>query len=455
MYGTLYKYFNVKIFFMVGIFIFEVGSLLTAVAPTSVAFIIGRAVAGIGTAGLFSGAIVILSLTVPLRKRPVFFGFIGAIWGVASVAGPLLGGAFTQGITWRWCFYINLPIGGLAAFIVFLFVNVGRNTEEGVGMTVWERIKDLDLLGTGVFIPAIVCLILALQWGGTDYPWKSGHVIGLFCGAGGLLIIFIAIQIWKGDKGTLPPRLFKNKDVAFAAVFVFMFGAAFFCQIYYISLYFQAVQEDSAVHAGIKLLPLLLSFVLMSVVSGGLISAIGTYNYVTIPLIALYAIGSGLLTTWDAHSPEREWFGYQVVCGLGGGPGFQLGVLVVQTVLPQEWVPVGSAGVQFFTTLGGAIAVAICQSLFTTGIINGINKADIGIDPQVFINSGANQIRAVLTKMDRLDAYDDVVGAYMTGLRDTYYLGAACAALATVACASLSWKSVKKGPNGAQPAMAG
>ncbi|UZP37722.1 hypothetical protein NXS19_005538 [Fusarium pseudograminearum] len=204
MYGTIYKYFNVKFAYLGAVFIFEIGSLISAVAPSSVAFIVGRAIAGIGTAGLFSGSIVILSLIMPLEKRPLAFGLIGGMWGIASVAGPLLGGAFTEHATWRWCFYINLPIGGIAMIIVFFFVHVNRNTSDSVNMTFMDRIRKLDLAGAAIFIPAIVCLLLALQWGGADYAWSNSRIIGLFCGFGAMIAIFIGIQFWKGDQGTLP-----------------------------------------------------------------------------------------------------------------------------------------------------------------------------------------------------------------------------------------------------------
>jgi MFS family permease len=232
-YGSLYRMFSVKWTYLAAVFIFEVGSLVCAVAPSSNAFIVGRALAGVGTAGLFSGGVVILSYTLPLRQRPMAFGLIGAMWGIASVAGPLLGGAFTDHITWRWCFYINLPIGGAAMLAIFLFLHISR-TGEASGLTVVQRILSLDLPGTAMLVPSIVCLLLALQWGGTEHPWNSSVVIGLFVGFGVMMIIFIGIQIWKGDKGTLPPRLFKNRDVLCAMLFAFFFGAAFFPLIYYL-----------------------------------------------------------------------------------------------------------------------------------------------------------------------------------------------------------------------------
>ncbi|RCI15765.1 hypothetical protein L249_2752 [Ophiocordyceps polyrhachis-furcata BCC 54312] len=444
MYGAIYRRFNVKMVYLAAVFIFEVGSLVAAVAPTSTAFIIGRAVSGMGTAGIFSGSIVVLSLSMPLARRPLVFGLVGGMWGIASVAGPLLGGAFTQNVTWRWCFYINLPIGGLAMVIVFFVVHFNRNTAAGSHLSFSTRLRQLDLTGIAIFVPAIVCLLLALQWGGADYPWPDSHIVGLFIGFGLMIAVFVALQLWKGDGGTLPPKLFANRNVLCAMLFAFFFGAAFFPP----PLYFQAIQGVSAVQAGIKILPLLLATVFVSILTGAIVSAVGYYNVVIIPCMLLFTVGSGMLTTFDVDTPLRKWFGYQVLTGLGIGAGFQTGVLVIQTVLPQDMVPVGVACVQFFQALGGAIFVAVAQTLFQNGLIDGIAAADVAVDGRAFINSGASEIKDVLIRMNRLDALVPVLDSYMTGLRRTYFISVACAGCAFLCVLGLEWKSVKKSPYG-------
>ncbi|KAL3293558.1 MFS toxin efflux pump (AflT) [Colletotrichum asianum] len=172
-YGSIYHLFDIKTTFLGAVALFELGSLITAVAPTSAAFIVGRAVAGLGTAGIFSGSLVILAFAMPLRHRPAIFGVFGGLWRISSVVGPLLGGAFTDKVTWRWCFYINLRGGHGGDILLPAYHAACRG-----------RILRLDLAGTAAFFPAIAMLLLALQWGGADYAWDDSRIIGLFVGAG-------------------------------------------------------------------------------------------------------------------------------------------------------------------------------------------------------------------------------------------------------------------------------
>jgi hypothetical protein len=194
--------------------------------------------------------------------------------------------------------------------------------------------------------------------------------------------------------------------------------------------------------------------VFTSILTGGLISVIGYYNIIIIPCMILYTVGCGMITTFAVDTPVREWFGYQVIAGLGLGAGFQASILVVQTVLSQEDVPVGTACVQFFQVLGGAVFVAVAQTLFQNGLINQLEADNLGINPELFINSGASEIKSVLAGINRLDALSAVLEAYNTGLVHTYYISVACAGLAFLCSLGFEWKSVKKGANGKKAEMA-
>jgi Fungal trichothecene efflux pump (TRI12) len=229
---------------------------------------------------------------------------------------------FTDHVTWRWCFYINLPIGGVTIIGIALFLQNPERLENN--KTVRERLKQLDFFGAFFLIPGVVCLLLALQWGGTQYAWNSATIIGLFCGFGALIIVFIVVQLVLGERATIPTRIFTKRSVFFSAMFSFCVGSAFMIIIFYIPIYFQGVKGTSATGSGVHTLPLLLSVVFASVIGGGLVTVIGYYTPFMIVGQALFAIGAGLLSTLSVNSSTGEWFGYQVIAGVGIGMSLQV-----------------------------------------------------------------------------------------------------------------------------------
>jgi MFS family permease len=298
-------------------------------APNSTALIVGRAIAGLGGAGIASGAYTIIAFSARPRQRPAFTGLMGAAYGIASVIGPLLGGVFAEKVSWRLCFYINLPIGGISAAIILFFFTTPAQAVP-VQATIKEKVLQMDLPGTFTIMAAIICYILVTQWGGQSKAWNSSPVIGTLVGFVLILILFVAIEYYQGERATIVGRLMKDRTIAVSMAFVFFLGGGFFLLIYYIPIYFQVVSGVTASESGIRNLPLILGTTIATIISGGLISAHGHFvPFMTLGSV-MATIGSGLLYTLSTTSSSSQWIGYQAMAGLGIGLGFQVPIIAGQ-----------------------------------------------------------------------------------------------------------------------------
>ncbi|KAJ7901369.1 major facilitator superfamily domain-containing protein [Mycena leptocephala] len=414
--------------------IFELGSLICAVAPSSMALIIGRAVAGIGSSGLGAGTLIICANAVPLEQRSMYMGLIAAVYWVGSVVGPLIGGALTEN-----CFWINIPAGAVTVIVIAIFFKAPGISHEARSVPIAKRIQQLDPWGTLVFIPAIVCLLLALQLGGSKYSWGNGRIIALLVLFCVLIAAFVGIQVWKQDDATVPPRIFNRRGIMAAAWFSLCFSGSFITLVYLLPIYFQAIKGVSAVESGIQNLPLVLSVVTSSLIAGGIITAIGYYTPFMILASILTSVGAGLLSTFTVHTGHAHWIGYQVIFGLGVGAGIQQPLLVVQAVLDAPDVSIGTSLILFMQTLGGAVFVSVGQNVFRSRLLSGLTSRVPGVDPAVILNSGATGLRgAVETKF-----LPEVLAVYNDALVSAIYVCVAMAALSMVGSLATEWRSVK------------
>ncbi|CAL3962816.1 unnamed protein product [Diplocarpon coronariae] len=432
-YGRIYTFYTPKWCLVAAIGLFELGASQTSILVSTESYCL----AGLGSAGVLAGCLSLAIICVPLHKQPLLQGIFGAVFGIASLAGPLLGGVFTTKLTWRWCFWINLPIGGLAVLIILFTVPAAssKNTDS-----LRQRIVKLDPWGTSVFLPGIICLLLALQGGGSTNSWGNARIIALFILAGILLGLFVLIQVRSGENATIPVRIVKQRSILAGMYFSTISPGAMFVMIYFLPIWFQAIKGDDAVTSGIHTLPLVLSLVVASIIAGALTAKTGYYTGQLIASSLIMSIGAGLLTTLRVDTPAPRWIAYQFLFGLGLGLGMQQSGMAAQTCLQKNDVMTGVSLMLFMQGLGGSIFVSVGQTVLNQSLVANLSKiADIALPPTVIVKTGATELRNLVPAR----YLDLVLVAYNAALAEVFKVGLGCACASIIAGLAMEWKSVK------------
>lgn len=437
-YGKLYMLFSIKIVYLCAIAIFELGSLICATAPNAVALTCGRAIAGLGAAGIFSGGIMVTTKVIPLDHRAAYLGIMSGVFGVAAIVGPFIGGALTEKSTWRWCFGINLPMGFVTIVICSFLVRTPTNPLVRT-MGLREKLRQFDLVGMVLLIAALVCLLLGLQWGGSTYPWSNGRVIALLVVAGVLMIGFILVQVLGKSSKTIPPTLARSRSIWLAISYAMCMTGGVYVAILYVPIWFQAIQHQSVLSSGVMLMPLIVGYVVCSVIAGILTSVIGYYNPAMIIGTILAVIGAGLLTTLTPQTARSAWIGYQLLYGLGVGFGFGQPSYVVQTLLPEKEIPIGVTLVTLVQNLSATIFVAVGQSIFQNTLADRLHDIAPGVSASSLMQSGATQLASMFTP----EQMPQVLDAYSAALVRTMYISLGLSCLSTVGAVLTEWKSMK------------
>ncbi|KAB8243580.1 major facilitator superfamily domain-containing protein [Aspergillus flavus] len=445
--GKLITIFSLRWSYLSFFLVFLLGSLLCGVATSSSMFIIGRAVAGAGGAGVVSSGLAIIAIVTPIEQRPLFTGLVTSLYALGTVVAPIIGGAFTTNVTWRWCFLINLPAGTVTVITLILFFHPPQQSPAARTETVLQKLQQLDLIGCALFVPAIIMVLLALQWGGNKYPWNSATIIGLFVGFAATLGLFITWEL-RADQAMIPLPLLRRRSIIVSIIFAFLFMGAFVVPVYYLPEWFQIVKGASSIRSGIMLLPSVSTQIFGSIISGVLAKYIKYYNPWFFIGSSFLCIATGLYTTFSAFSTtSRDWIGFQILQGLGCGFAAQMPLLTIQSVLKNDpkLVPVGISTVLFAQYFGSSVMQSIGGSIFQNKLDSQLQSyAHLDSDQiEMLLAVGTSKVQETAQQAfpDRLSA---ILIAYNDAITNVFYLAVTGSGVAFVLALGIEWTNTRE-----------
>lgn len=408
--------FGRKITMLAAIFLFEVGSLVCALANSMNMLIGGRVLAGVGGGGVQVLVFMILTEIVSIEKRGIAQGCVGAAFGIASVLGPIIGGLFTTHVTWRWCFYINLPIGGVSA--VFFFFMFNPPPPKG---SIRQKLKMVDYLGTVMLATGMVLLLLGLTLAGSQTDsWDSAIVISFFVVGGVVVLAFFAYNFTLSKNQLFPTAIMVAPRVILVCCAFFCMFGAFMALVLYLATYFQVVKNADALHSGLDLLPLIIPVVLLSISAGIFISKTGFTKPVAITGFSVASIGVGLLTLYDVDTPTPKHIGYQILVGVGIGCTMQSMTINCQLAAPVNVpgsVMMATSLMAFFRSTGGVVGGTLGQTIQSVVFKQELQKLSAFQDQDINALINEPELLGKLPESLRIAALD----AFVKGFRGVMY----------------------------------
>lgn len=398
--GKVYSQFNTKWTYIVCVVVFEVGSAVCGAAPSIDAFIIARAICGVSGAGMYVGLMTMLAVTTTIQERPMYVNGVGLTWGLGTVLGPIIGGAFTDSSAgWRWSFYINLCVGAVCAPVYLFMLPSDKDPRPGVSFL--GRARELDYVGATLLTGAFVSGIMAVSFGGVMFPWNSGRIIGLFV-CSGVLFFLLGIQqtytiFTTVERRILPVEFFKMPTILTLFAATSAGGTALFVPVYMAPLFFQFTRGDSALQSGVRLLPFIFIMIAAIIANGAILSKHGMYMPWYLAGGIFIVIGAALMYTVDLSTSVSHIYGYTVLIGFGVGMFSQTSFAVTQALVKPQMIP-------------AAIGFMSCAQI--TGI-----TMSLAIANAVFLNKSEEGIKAILPNIPTAEIEQTIAGAGSTLLQ--------------------------------------
>jgi EmrB/QacA subfamily drug resistance transporter len=433
-YGKLGEVFSRRSLFIFGTLLFILGSGLCGGSNSMNMLIASRVVQGLGGGGVYSLVNVIVTDLVPLKDVGKYLSFTGLVWAIADVAGPLVGGAFAEYASWRWCFYINLCISPISLIITLLVLKVPAPT-----VTLGHAVRNFDYIGALAMTGGTTMVLLGISWGGVTFPWNSGNVIGTIVGGAVLVIIFAVYEHFVKEP-LIPPVFLRNRAVMSILIAEFFYGAVLLAMMYYVPQFFQLVFGDTATLSGVSLLPLMLGLAIGNPVAGWITSKWGISLANAWVGAALEVLVTGLMTRWNAHTSRAEAVVELVICGIGQGAAMEgLLVSVQASVLPQL-IGVVTALAIFTQTVGDIFGIAFFATVYQNELRSRLVNLGLSSSQIASITSNAESIRSSFSGSQ----LEDVISVYADSMQNGWWLTFACAVVLLISSAFSKQHSFKQ-----------
>ncbi|KAJ5351966.1 hypothetical protein N7452_000940 [Penicillium brevicompactum] len=423
LFGQTANIFGRRWLLILSVLIFALGSGLAGGAKNTVQIIAGRTIQGIGGGGINTLVDTVICDLVPLRQRGKYVALMAAVWAVGTVIGPVLGGAFAEHTSWRWIFYINLPLCAVSLLLLVLFLRVSYPHSGG---TIWQQLRRVDYVGNAILTATVVAVLLALSWAGVDYPWSSWRVLVPFVlGLAGLFLFYAHQQSRFCPEPSLPTKLFSSGTAVCALWIAFIQSVLLYWVGYFLPIYFQAIRSSTATESGLFVLPITAAIAPLGIITGVLIASTGKYRpYHFLGYICL-TTATGLFSILDDNSPTRDWAGFQILFGAGSGMIFSSTLPPIQASLPESDMATATATWAFMRSFGCIWGIAIPTTVFNTRIQGLLYRiSDVSLREKL-ANGGAYAMasRGLLrTLKDTPQLMAEVLSVYQDSLRWVWWI---------------------------------